>query len=224
MRVLRSVLGASALVLLNAVASGATINVGNPSFEDDSGTVYPAPWDWGGPAQTSPSTLYGTAPTPDGSALVCSMSNSTGGPHPGLSDVGQTLSVLALPNTTYTLTVDAINANGANPLYPIKLVPLLRHADGSPLGGTAANGTGTPSASPTLLSTTWAQNLTFTWTTNATELGTQALRLSFTTDNTQPGGTLFFDNVRLADNSPVPEPSSLALVAGLLSCGFLRRR
>ncbi len=195
-----------------AEGAGTTVSIGNPGFETGAHT-YPTPWEWGGPAQVYQSTTFGTAPPPDGSSWVAGMSNSTGGPHPGLSDVEQTLSALAAPNTRYMLTVDVVNSNGTNPAYPIKLVPLLRHADGTALGGAPGGGASTPSASVTLLSASWRTE-TFTWTTDGTEAGTQLLRLGFKTDNSQAGGTLFFDNAHLVAAPIIATPPTISQLNG----------
>ena len=217
MRTHRAVLCVSALAFLPAGLAFAAdiIPIDNPSFEDDSEHAFPVPWYWQGAGEKATFVASNVPQPPDASSLIARMSNGSynfydpgdGGQSraAGLSNIEQTLTTFAAPSTTYTLTVDAINTNGTNPLYPIKLVPLLHHADGTALGGMTGDNllSFANEPSPVLLSTTWS-TLNFTWTTNGTESGAQALRIGFTVDNSQPGGTVGFDNIRLTATTALP--------------------
>ncbi len=222
MRARTVILCASVLAFLwTSFASAVAIPVSNPSFEEDLGHAYPIPWYWQGAGERAAAN---PAPAPDGTANTGRMSTGAYAPHDpgdggqtrvgGVSDVEQTLATLAAPNTTYTLTIDAVNSNAVlgDSTHPIRILPLLHHADGTALGGMSGNDllSAPVETSPVLNVNTWS-TLSFTWTTDGTEAGTQFLRVGFAVDQSFIG-TVAFDNVRL-DATPVPEPSMLALLA-----------
>ena len=208
----------SLVLLMTGVASAVPVTITDHSFDDEPGTTYPTTWTWApGNSQQMNSGVYGSAPVPDGSSWMASMSV----PDVGVQ-VSQVLSALALPNTTYTMTVDL---NNYGPGYPLTFTPHLMHADGTPVG------TGPAPASFALSGTSDMQTWytpSFTWTTDGTEPGTQFLKIGFQVATAGSGGTAFLDNVRLDDGIPIPEPSTLALLAtgliGLLAYAWRKRR
>ena len=189
------------------------ITILNHSFEDATNTSWQIESNGSTAIKTTSGVIASAAhdTPPDGSDTINHSNGQSS--HQAYQVLGATLTA----NTTYTLTVDVGDRTDLDPGGPV-----LRLGTGTTYGANLLAGTVVSDTTPVNgagASDGWETWIT-TFTTGATPTGLgDALRVELRNDATTQA---LFDNVRL-DASPVPEPSTTALL-GLGGLALILRR
>ena len=215
------------------LAGGAAITVNNASFEDNAladftanawADAIPNGWNSQGNVPGTPGPGAPTVDTNFNSTFLefHSAIGASGGD--GLNNLGlrsdsyiyQDLGVLFQPNTTYTVDIMVNRRGGANNVGFFGIADSTATLLGTP-GATDSSQIGTPNQFFAVSSLDPAAGNVATYTTGATvPAGNVILAIGATT------GNVVYDLISV-DASPIPEPSSMAMIL-LAGLGIFRRR